>query len=186
MHNKKVILVLFILIALVQLYVPAKMIINRESILASGKEYKFRTVPIDPNDPFRGKYIVLNYKENTAAVSSPKEWHNNEEIYVLLFVNTEGYVVVRGITKEKPENAAFVKANISYVNAGEKSVVIDYPFNRFYMEESKAYEAEKEYNRAQRDTRHVTYGLVNIKDGEAVLKDVMIGGKSVRDLKAGN
>lgn len=54
MTNKKTLLSVFILVAIVQLYVPAKMILDREDILDTGKEYKFKTEPIDPNDPFRG------------------------------------------------------------------------------------------------------------------------------------
>jgi len=37
MLNKKIILLLFILLALVQLYVPAKMILDREEIIATGQ-----------------------------------------------------------------------------------------------------------------------------------------------------
>ncbi|MBD3630845.1 GDYXXLXY domain-containing protein [Cyclobacterium sp.] len=59
MANKKIVLPVFVLIALLQLYLPAKMILDREDILHKGKEYKFKTQPIDPNDPFRGKFIAL-------------------------------------------------------------------------------------------------------------------------------
>ena len=55
MIKMKILLSVFILVALVQLFVPAKMILDREDILDMGKEYKFKTEPIDPNDPFRGK-----------------------------------------------------------------------------------------------------------------------------------
>ncbi|HMB62545.1 MAG TPA: hypothetical protein VKN36_05700, partial [Eudoraea sp.] len=58
----------------------------------------------------------------------------------------------------------------------------DYPFDRFYMEESKANEAELTYRQSQRDTSKITYALVRIKNGEAVLKDVMIDGISIREL----
>ena len=40
MINKKILLSVFILVALVQLFVPAKMILDREDILDKGKEYK--------------------------------------------------------------------------------------------------------------------------------------------------
>ena len=61
--NKKILLIsAFVLVVLVQLYVPAKMIWGREEVLNTGTEYKFRTAPIDPNDVFRGKYINLNYE----------------------------------------------------------------------------------------------------------------------------
>ncbi|MFT6335526.1 MAG: putative membrane-anchored protein [Halioglobus sp.] len=46
---------------LAQLYVPAKMIWNSESTIKDGKAYKFKTQPVDPYDPFRGKFIDLRY-----------------------------------------------------------------------------------------------------------------------------
>ncbi|MBA4241981.1 MAG: GDYXXLXY protein, partial [Sphingobacteriaceae bacterium] len=52
MANKKLLLVTFCVVALIQLYVPAKMIFDSEDILTTGKEFKFKTEPIDPNDPF--------------------------------------------------------------------------------------------------------------------------------------
>ncbi len=64
MNTKKLLLVAFILVALAQLYVPTKMILNRENVLANGTDFKFRTAPIDPNDPFRGKYVNLQYENN--------------------------------------------------------------------------------------------------------------------------
>jgi hypothetical protein len=38
------------------------------------------------------------------------------------------------------------------------------------------------YLESLRDTNLITYGLVNIKAGEAVLKDVMIDGKSIKEM----
>ena len=56
------IFIIFIVVGLVQLFVPANMILNEETILKSGTVYKFKTRPVDPNDPFKGKYINLNYQ----------------------------------------------------------------------------------------------------------------------------
>jgi len=54
-RNKQILI--FALVALAQLYVPAKMVWNQESILEEGTEYKFKTAPVDPNDPFRGNTL---------------------------------------------------------------------------------------------------------------------------------
>ena len=61
-------------------------------------------------------------------------------------------------------------------------LAIDYPFDRYYMEESKAYDAELTYRKSQLDTSQIAYALVSIKDGEAVLKDVLINGVSIREI----
>ncbi len=37
---------------LAQLYVPASMIFRNERVIREGTAFKFKTAPIDPNDPF--------------------------------------------------------------------------------------------------------------------------------------
>ncbi|MCK0148172.1 GDYXXLXY domain-containing protein [Arenibacter sp. F26102] len=184
MTNKKILLFVFILVALVQLYTPAKMIIDREDILHRGKEYKFKTEPIDPSDPFRGKYITLRYKEDTIEIKNEAEWLRGESIYVSLTSDNEGYAKIRSVSKEKrTNNQDFLKTKVSYVtDNGSNKLTIDYPFDRYYMEESKAYDAELTYRESQLDTNQIAYALVQIKDGEAVLKDVLINGVPIREI----
>jgi len=184
MHSKKILLAVFILVALAQVFIPVKMILDREDILTEGKEYRFRTAPVDPHDPFRGKYIRLNYKDDTVEIGNEKNWTSGEEIYVFLTIDKEGFAKIKSVSKQKPtDNQDYLKAKVSYVTINNRNKLsIDYPFDRFYMEESKAQEAELTYRRTQRDTSKTTYAVVNIKNGDAVLKDVMINGTSIREI----
>ena len=50
------------------------------------------------------------------------------------------------------------------------------------MEESKAKPAEDLYMESQRNIDNMTYALVSIKDGDAVLKDVIIDDKSIKEI----
>ena len=184
MDRKYKLLAVFILLALVQLFVPAKMVLDSQGILDSGIEYKFKTAPVDPTDPFRGKYITLRYEENRVDVENESDWIRGESVYVILRKDKDGFAKIKLISKETPQNKAdYFKAKISSVGSGASNKVrIAYPFNRYYMEETKALAAEKAYRKFQRDTSHVAYALVNIKDGEALLKDVLIDGVSIKDI----
>lgn len=186
MNQNKWITIGFILMVAVQLVVPASMIYNAEAIIAKGTEYKFITTPIDPTDPFRGKYITLSYRENRFQIYNPEEWSTNEIVFVTLTTDENGYAKISSVSKEMPaDQQDFVKAKVSYVTNLENEdnyMTISYPFDRYYMEESKASEAETLYLESLRDTNLITYGLVNIKAGEAVLKDVMIDGKSIKEM----
>jgi len=179
--NKKILLPLFVLIAMAQLYVPAKMILDREDVLATGIEYKFRTAPVDPYDPFRGKYITLSFVDNNINVENRKDWKSGEPVYVLLENDKEGYAQFKSVSKIKPNEKDYLKTTVSYVNS-KNTMRVDCPFNRFYMEESKALEAEKTYRASRRDTTQIAYAVVSIKNGEAVLKDVMINGRPIREI----
>ena len=59
---------------------------------------------------------------------------------------------------------------------------IEYTFDRFYMEETKAQAAEDMYRESIVDSSQVAYALVNIRNGEAVIRDVLINGTSISDL----
>ena len=183
MNLKKAIFPIFILMVSVQLYVPSSMIWHNEDILETGKEFKFKTAPIDPNDPFRGKYIILDYDNNVVKVSKEHDWKRGEDIYVSFTENKDGFVVAKTISREKPStDTHFVKAEVGFINYTNNDLSFDYPFDRFYMEESKAHDAEITYWESQRDTTKTAYALVHIKNGDAVLKDVLIDGVPIREL----
>lgn len=186
MDRKYKLLLVFILVALVQVYIPAKMILDSEGVLDSGIVYKFKTAPVDPTDPFRGKFITLRYKDNSLEVENESDWISGEEIYVILSKDKDGFAKIKFILKEAPQyEVDYFKAKIRSVSSsGSNQVRIAYPFNRYYMEESKAEAAEKAYRRSQADTSKLTYALVSIKDGEVVLQDVLIDGVSIKDIAA--
>ena len=187
MFNKKYFIIAFVLLACIQLYVPAKMIYEQEDVLNTGNEFKFKAAPIDPNDPFRGKYITLRFDAARFKVQNIKDWVQGEDVFVLVENGETGFAKIAAVLKDKPGNDAnFIKANIGYIDEVNSTLIINYPFDRFYMEESKAKPAEDIYRKSILDTTKIAYALVNVKDGEAVVKDVLIDGKSVADLvKAG-
>ena len=94
---------LFIVVAGIQIFVPTKMILDREHVLNTGKAYKFKTQPIDPNDPFRGKYIVLNYDEDHFNTHNDS-WKRNETIYLIIGEDSLGFADVKAVSKLKPES----------------------------------------------------------------------------------
>lgn len=185
MINKNIVTVAFILTVLAQLFVPGKMIWDREDVINNGIEHKFKTIPVDPNDPFRGKYITLNYLENRIEVENEKYWTSGELVYVSFKTDNNGFSKIKSVSKTKPnDNHDFLKAEVLGVlsDTNATQLTINYPFDRYYMEESKAYDAEKTHRKAQIDTTTTTYALVNIKHGVAVLKDVLIDGISIREI----
>jgi uncharacterized membrane-anchored protein len=188
MSSKKILLSVFILVALAQLYVPAKMIFDKEDTLETGIDYKFITAPIDPTDPFRGKYIILGYKDNVTIIDNEKDWVSGEIVYVFLKNDQNGFAKIKSVSKEKPTDSQdFLKAKLSAVsNDGTNKLTIYFPFDRYYMEESKASDAEEIYAKSLQDTTQLTYALVSIKNGDAVLKDVLIDGVSIKEIVKAN
>jgi len=187
MINRKLSVFFFILVALAQLYVPAKMIFDREDVLETGTEYKFRTAPIDPNDPFRGKYITLSYVNNNYLVKDDGSWVDGESGFVTILNDKDGFAFIGAVSKVKPSNTQdFLKTKMRLINPDDfdpkVKLLIEYPFDRYYMGEFKANDAERAYNKSLQDTTRITYALVMIKNGDAVLKDVLIDGISIEEI----
>lgn len=182
MKNKKTLLTLFILIVLAQLYVPLQMIFNQEDIIKTGTEFKFQTAPIDPYDPFRGKYITLFFKESEITVKNAKKYISGETIFATITTTKNGFAKVSSISKTKPKhNDSYLKLKIAFSLSNDK-IAINFPFNRFYMNENIASKAEKIYQESSIQKKNETYALVAIKNGEAVIKDVLINEVSIKEL----
>ena len=155
---------------IVQLYVPASMIFQNEKTIAQGEEFKFKTVPVDPNDPFRGKYIRLNFDANQYDFKEDlPQLEEMNEIYVILEKDEQGFAKIETIVFEPPyDDRAYIRLSRSnWYRLGIKTpqITIEYPFNRFYLEESKAPDAERLYFEALRDSQLSTYAQVYVSPG---------------------
>lgn len=185
--KKIYVIIVFCVVALIQFFVPAQMILGQEDILNNGKPYKFITQPIDPNDPFRGKYITLRYEINSVQTLDTT-WQRGADVFVYI-KDSLGYAKLDTISKYKLERKTdYVIAKADYLyrkskwNNNPTHLNFDLPFNRFYMNENKSKPAEDAVRIRRNDTviKNV-YGLVYIKDGSSVLKDVFINDMSIQD-----
>ncbi len=176
------IVAIFILVACIQLFVPAKMIYDKEAIIEDGTVYKFKTRPIDPNDPFRGKYITLDYDIN-AIKTDDTLWQRKDEAYLYIRKDADGFATPVTVSREKQDlDEDYILTEVIWYNSNEREVNLQLPFNRYYMEETKAYDAEVAHRKAQRDSLpDNTYALVYIKNGSAVLSDILIDEVSIKD-----
>lgn len=183
MKSKGIVIVLFLILAGVQWFVPLQMIQDRRSTLANGKIYKFKMAPVDPIDPFRGKYLDLQFQEAQYEVNSGVEWQPNESVYVILQQDSLGYAFITDLSKEKPvPDKDYIKTTISYIDGEEYSMVhIDYPFDRYYINERMAEPLEKAFSEILSDTSKVNYAQVRIRSDQVILEEVYIDEQSIRE-----
>ena len=93
----KTLIISFVLIVIVQLSVPLKMIHDKQSPLIYGQEFTFKTEPIDPYDPFRGKYVTLSFSDNYLEMDEYKKWKYGETVYVQFFEGEDGFAKIKSI-----------------------------------------------------------------------------------------
>lgn len=186
MKNKKTILLIFAVVVVAQLVVPLQMIFNQENIRTTGKEFKFQTAPVDPYDPFRGKYITLFFKEREIKVKNATKWASGETVFATLITDKNGFAKINSICRVKPKNSEqYLKLKIAFV-IDNTTLTLDFPFNRFYMNENAASKAEKIYQEFSSKKKNETYALIAVKNGESVIKDVRINKVSIKDLATKN
>lgn len=183
---KKLILPAFALMVLAQWAIPIKMIIDSESVLTSGTEYKFRTEPVDPSDPFRGKYVTLRFNAAQFQTDTSYKFANGEQVYALLSVDSAGFAQIDKLYPYNPSDQGFniLKTKVRYASVydGKQSVDLDFSFDRFYVEESKAPETERVYWDAQRDSTQVAYALVRLKNGQGIIRELMINDRPILEI----
>jgi len=164
---------------LAQWFVPASMVYTQESAIAHGNVYKFKTEPVDPTDPFRGKYITLNFEINAYATNDSL-WDTKDRGYAYFTKDADGFAILDQLTSEKiPSTLDYVVVDIRYRD--QNKVFFSLPFDVYYMEETKAYDAEISHRNAQESNVNTTFAIVHIKDDVAVLTDVKINNISIKD-----
>lgn len=186
MLNKRYLFAGFILVALVQLFVPANMIWQAEGTIREGNEFHFKVAPVDPNDPFRGKYISLAFEADEITVPG-NNWAGFDEVYARIHKGKDGFAQIQDLSQSPPEDTEdFIRVAVYMMTQFKDStaITISYPFDRYYMEESKALAAEKLYSESVSDSRQRTYGVVFVKNGKASLTDVRINDLSIQEAVA--
>jgi uncharacterized membrane-anchored protein len=181
------------ILIIVQLAVPFSMIQSRENILNSGELFKFRTRPIDPADPFQGRYVRLGIDMDYIPYSEKQKPDLSYKATIFATVETDekGFARFTGWSRERPADGNYLKTR----NKGQrrirdpesderiyKGMRLDIPFDRYYMEEAKAPRAERLAREATRSTN--CWVNVRILNGKAVIEDVFAEGQSLRDLAA--
>ena len=161
------------------------------------KEYFFETEIYDPYDPARGRYVQLNFrnrqvfltKKNTAVAGYM------ENCFAVLDTGKDGNAVITDLCKtrkEIPHGKDYLRVkyrgfyhewdskNKKRKKTGYHS--IELPFQRFYMNEKLAPEAEnlvREYTRGKNEVR---LKVKIYSDGGFSVDDLFVRGRPIREL----
>lgn len=196
MLNRRLTLVLFGLLALIQLAVPASMIHKRATTLSEGALYRFASAPVDPADPFLGRYVVLSLAAERLELpaSEAKTFRPGEAVYLRIDTASDGFAVLSQPRRNRPDHGDYLRARVRWHDGD--SLILRLPFDRYYMEEALAPEAEKAYWRAQQarllpapaedapSPPLETYISVRVRRGFAVIEELYLNGQPVADYLA--
>ena len=182
---KKLIFTLLVIGLAAQLLVPAKLIFDSEKTNSAGTIFKFKVGPVDPYDPFRGKYITLTFMDNSVIRDTLEKFTYSESAFVLVEADSTGMAQVKSISHSTFPEPYYFEATVSSASVAYsdnfQTIRVEFPFNKFFLEETIAPGAETVYRETRNDTVPA-YALVSILEGKAVLRDVIIRDSSIADV----
>ena len=159
----------FLIFALVVLAVPLYLMMSSEDILENGNRHKIRLEGRDPFDPFRGKFLRLNFDDRIDCL----ECEEGDEVYVLLVKDSEGYSSFNEGVMEKPSHSDYFKAKVLRVYSDEAVIKTD-NLSKYFINEDKAKKAEDILQSYTRQKPADVYLAIRVLDGEARLEDIFI------------
>lgn len=172
----------FVLMVSAQWYAPLSMILESETTIDDGEEFRFKTRPVDPSDPFRGKYITLDFEAENYKPGNIDQLNfpDGSLVYVTVEEDPLGFAHIQSLSADPPETDNFFSAEFQYTY--DNTATLHFPFKRFYLEETKASEAEQLYWSSRSDTTMVCFAKVKILKGDAKLVDVVVNDSSIVDI----
>lgn len=172
-------LLIFALTALAQWAAPLAQIWTHEQTLAKGTLIKLKCTAPDPYDPLRGRYLAVRPDQSEADVPEGAKLERGMSVYATLTTGTDGLATVTHLSMTPPASGDFVRVKAGY--AYDKKAGFEWPFDRFYINEKLAPEADEWFAENIRKARGVV-AEVRVLNGRAVLADLSLDGKSFREI----
>lgn len=138
----------------IQLVIPLTTIWNSWKVFSRGEQHFLACAPVDPTDPFRGKYLTLHFAVEDSSYAALPDWKIGDEVYARLEKQADGSSIIAEISTTIPKDP-YCKVIISnlFQGTGGFRATIGLPVSRWYVEESKAQELEVRYREHLRNHR---------------------------------
>jgi hypothetical protein len=128
---------------------------------------------VDPVDPFRGRYVALALEMERQAVPAREGLREGQEVFVLLEEDEEGFARLASVLPDRPaRGTVFVKARLR--GRPDGSFRLDLPFDRYYMEESRAQETETLLRQSAAREGGRAWIAVRVRGDRATIADLVV------------
>jgi uncharacterized membrane-anchored protein len=170
-------LVIFVVVALIQLGVPASVVYKRAQTLKTGRVWKFKTAPVDPVDAIRGRYIALRF----AAEEMPQQEEPvaNTWLYAVLKEDANGFAQVDHLSTTRVIGDDAIRVEPGGV--WRDKLHVRFPFNLYWVTEKNALAAENAYIENSRRGTENAYVTVRVQNGDAAIEQFYIDNQPLAD-----
>jgi hypothetical protein len=190
MKHKKLILGLFVLVALTQLFLPFNMISNQATDVLTGTGFKFKLRHNKPGSfnsmnmgsSLEGKYIWMQFDENKYRATDNKGWKFNQVVHVTFTTDSLGFARIQSVSKSRPAPGTnHIKARAFRNDRDSSLFSLHYPFNNYYIEDKDTRDINDAITKKMNDTLTTNYLVVKIKENNFFVSDLVIDGLSFKD-----
>jgi len=181
----KLIVILFA--CALQLLVPASMIYSYETTLSKGTTYRFEVIPVDPADPFRGRYVRLGFavefvEEGVYIQGQETLIDTRGDAFALITQSSNGLAKIAALSISEPKSGDYLKVQV--FRSKDRVYRIDFPLDRYYAEESKAPNIERvtqNWRGTESEQPELVTAEVNIYAGKGVISELYVGDQTIHD-----
>jgi uncharacterized membrane-anchored protein len=173
MKNTRVLL--FIILALVQIGVAGSMIVRREMTLHSGRQFRLRLAPVNPYDAFRGRYLQIRIDGDTMPYTPGGEIRPGETVYASIREGSDGFARLHGVSATRPAGDSYFEAQV--IRISRDQIRLGLPFDRYYVAEDFRFPADAAGRKENEKPVQNVYATVRIRSGYAVLEGLYLEGK---------
>jgi hypothetical protein len=172
-------LVIFGIAALAQWAAPLSQIWTYEQTLSEGTLIKLKCSAPDPYDPLRGRYLAVRPEQAYVDVPADFESEGSDHVFAILTTGADGLATATSLSLSPPASGDYIR--VTMYSSYDKKAYFEWPFERFYINEKLAPEADEWFAENIRSTMGVI-AEVRVRDGRAVLVDLTLDGKSFREI----
>jgi hypothetical protein len=180
-----------VVLSVTQLAAASWSIARYETTLKSGTLFRIRTIPVDPADAFRGRYVAVRPSITILKPVAPETERVLERIqsgergYVVLTTGADGFASAGQLLEEPPPQGDYLtidrvwpqwsRDTASGTVPGPVGYNIDFSFDRYYMSEAAAPEAQQRYADAtSRNAATRAWLTVRVRNGVGVIEGLFI------------
>jgi hypothetical protein len=178
-------LLVFAVAAAAQWVIPLAGIWRHERVFVGGTTVRIECVPPDPYDPLRGRYLAVRPAESLAPRPAGMPEQDAVPVWATLVAGEDGISRIASLSLEPVAGPTVIRL-VARRPPGERfssseTVFIEWPFDRFYLNERLAHGADMLVAERFR-AGGKTVAEVRLLDGQAILTDILLDGESIREL----
>ena len=151
-----------LLVVLLLLLILGSFILYLAWPLMTGQAIVLALRPVDPFDPLRGQYIVLNYE--ISSLPAPEGAREGSTVYILLKEDEQGIWRYKSASLSRPEKGIVIAGTVRSLYSNTMN--LEYGIEQYFFE-----------RHAQLPTQNLTVEVKVSADGNARISQLLHNGK---------